>query len=87
VRLQSLWRQLPFRALRLGTSSEERGRQQLNDTSLPETDDDANAEEDRIEAPGTEEDDEVTPLRTRIPENCSKDRDPANEAGRKGGQR
>jgi general stress protein YciG len=51
----------PDRGKQQPGSSEERKRQQLNDRSLEETDDDT--EEERIEAPG-EEDDEVTPLRT-----------------------
>jgi hypothetical protein len=44
-------------------SSEDRKRQQSKDRPLHETDDDA--DEGRIEAPGSEEDDAVTPLRTQ----------------------
>lgn len=43
-------------------SPEDRKRQQLNEQPLEDTDDDT--EEGRIEAPGEEDDDEVTPLRT-----------------------
>ena len=52
----------PDRGKQQPGSSEERKRQQLNDQPLQDTDDDT--EEGRIEAPGVEEDDEVTPLRT-----------------------
>jgi hypothetical protein len=52
----------PDRGKQQPGSSEERKRQQLNDRPLEETDDDT--EQGRIEAPGIEEDDEVTPLRT-----------------------
>jgi general stress protein YciG len=55
----------PDRGKQQPASSEERKRQQLNDRSLEETDDDDTEEEGRIEAPGIEEDDEVTPLRTQ----------------------
>jgi hypothetical protein len=51
----------PDRAEPQPGSSEERKRQQLKDRSLEETDDDT---EEGLEAPGIEEDDEVTPLRT-----------------------
>jgi general stress protein YciG len=55
----------PDRGKQQPTSTEERKRQQLNDRALEETDDgDGTEEEGRIEAPGIEEDDEVTPLRT-----------------------
>ena len=55
----------PDRGKQQPASSEERKRQQLNDRALEETDDDDGTEEEgRIEAPGIEEDDEVTPLRT-----------------------
>ena len=56
----------PDRGKQQPGSSEERKRQQLNDRSLQETDDDT--EEGQIEAPGVEEDDEVTPLRTETGE-------------------
>lgn len=55
----------PDRGKQQPASSEERKRQQLNDRSLEETDDGDTEEEGRIEAPGIEEDDEVTPLRTQ----------------------
>jgi hypothetical protein len=55
----------PDRGNQQPISSEERKRQQLQDPSLDETEDGDMEEEGRIEAPGIEEDDEVTPLRTQ----------------------
>jgi len=52
----------PDRGKQQPGSSDERKRLQLNDRPLEETDDDT--EDGLIEAPGIEEDDEVTPLRT-----------------------
>ena len=60
-------------------SSEQQKRQRLNDKSLEEADDD-NLEEGRIEAPGTEKDDELTPLRTDQDEETAEDEDLPDDA-------
>ena len=84
----------PDRGKQQPGSSEERKRQQLNDRSLEETDDGDTEEKGRIEAPGIEEDDEVTPLRTGQGETGEDEDLPDDETtqvspnpGRKGEQR
>lgn len=87
----------PDRGNQQPDSAEQRKRQQLNDRSL-QGGDDEDTEEGRIEAPGTDEDEEATPLRTEEGAETGEDEDPpdnadtqvnpnpGNEANRKGGQ-
>jgi len=69
----------PDRGKQQPGSSEERKRQQLKDRSLEETNDD-DMEESEIQAPGIEEDDEVTPLRTEQGEETGEDQDLPDDA-------
>ena len=61
-------------------SPEQRKRQQLNDKSLQEREDDDDSNDDGIEAPGIEEDDEVTPLRTEQGGETGEDEDLPDDA-------
>jgi hypothetical protein len=69
----------PDRGKQQPGSSEERKRQQLNDASIEETNDD-DTEEGELEAPGIEEDDEVTPLRTGQGAETGEDEDLPDDA-------
>jgi general stress protein YciG len=69
----------PDRGKQQPGSSEERKRQQLNDSSLEDTNDDE-TEESGIEAPGIDEDDEVSPLRTEQGGETGEDEDLPDDA-------
>jgi hypothetical protein len=87
----------PDRGNQQPQSQDPRKRQQLNDKALQGNEDDVT--NDEIEAPGEQDDDDATPLRTDQgggetgededePEGDTQvNTNPGNEAGRKGGQR
>jgi general stress protein YciG len=65
----------PDRGKQQPNTDQQRKRQQLNDAALQEEDDDSTEEEGRIEAPGTEEDEESGTLRTDDDDETGEDED------------
>ncbi len=73
----------PDRGKQQPNTEQQRKRQQLNDKALQEADDDNTDDEGRIEAPGTDEDEESETLRTQDGGETGEDEDlPDDEATR-----
>jgi hypothetical protein len=71
----------PDRGNQQPNKDQQRKRQQLNDNALQEADDDNTEDEGRIEAPGTEEDEESETLRLQDDDETGEDEDlPDDEA-------